>query len=585
MKRKILFPTLRIAFLLVMVFSCKEDFLETLPTGTANDALLATESGVNGLLIGAYAAIDGHSQGTWSGVSAGVSNWVWGGVCSDDATKGMKATNEVFINSLENSTVTPSNFYLSDKWSVNYDGVSRANDVLKVIPNCKPALAEATRNRLTAEARFIRAFIHFELKKVYNNIPYITEVGDPKLVSNTVDSWPLLEADLEFAAANLPPVQEEVGRATKWAAEALLAKIYIFQEKWNEAKPLLDDIIDNSGKSLMMNFGDNFNIANRNNNESVFEIQSAVNDGANQSTNGNYGDWGINPISVDGMSSCCGAYQPTQNLVNAFQVTGSGLPILDGVVPEFKNDMGLAFDQPFVQDTVTLVDPRLDLTVGRRGLPYLDHGIMRGSAWINLQSYGGPYLGKKGMYKKSEYLTYSTTIGWATGINANNYKAIRYAHILLWRAEVAAETGDLATATDLVNEIRLRANNQKLMGRTRTFVLTSQTGLNVDYNVPAANYLVSPYPATFPSVDYARKAIRMENRLEFAMEGHRRFDLVRWGIAAETINAYYAHDRTFRSLFAGVPPATFVANKNEYFPIPQTQIDLQPDVLVQNEGY
>ena len=161
---------------------------------------------------------------------------------------------------------------------------------------------------------------------------------------------------------------------------------------------------------------------------------------------------------------------------------------------------------------------------------------------------------------------------------------IRYAHILLWRAEVAAETNDLATAVTLINQVRARAANQKIMGRCRTFVLLDQASLNVDYSVPAANYVVNPY-ASFPSLDYARKAIQMENRLEFAMEGSRRFDLVRWDIAAATINAYYTQDRGFRALFGGTSPAFFTAGKHEYFPLPQTQIDLQKGVLTQNPNY
>jgi hypothetical protein len=241
----------------------------------------------------------------------------------------------------------------------------------------------------------------------------------------------------------------------------------------------------------------------------------------------------------------------------------------------------------FVQDTVTPVDPRLDFTVGRRGVPYLDWGIMRGSTWIVDQGNGGPYVNKKNMFLQKDKGTGSTTTGWATGVNSNNYRAIRYAHILLWRAEVAAESSapDFAYATTLVNMIRTRANNHQLMGRCRTFVLPTQSGLIVDNSVPAANYLVNPYPAVFANLDYARQAIRMEMRLEFAMEGLRHFDLVRWGIAEPTINAYLEQDRAFRSLFGGVAPAVFTANKNEFWPIPQTQIELQPGILTQNPNY
>lgn len=583
MKSKILFSLITIA--LTVLSACQESFLKQIPTGSTNNVVLATKQGVDGLLIGAYAALMEHSiaANPWGPITDGPDNWVFGGVCSDEATKGMSSTNESDVNTLENSTETSQSSYCLNKWAAEYNGISRTNDVLKVLALCNPALPDAA--SIKAQALFLRAYFHFQAKKVFNNIPYITEVDDPLTVKNDKDTWPLIEADLKFAMDNLPETQTDPGRATKWAAEAFLAKAYMFQNKWGEAKTLLDDIIAHSGKSLMPNYWDNFDIAHRHNNEALFEIQAAVNDGASGSTNANYSDWGINPIGVDGTNSCCGAYQPTQNLVNAYQVDANGLPILSGTVPQFKNDMGLTSSQPFVQDTVTPVDPRLDYVVGRRGVPYYDYGIMRGSDWIRVQSYGGPYVGKKGFLSKADQAAgYVTNTGWASGINAHIYKPIRYAHILLWRAEVAAETGDLATATTLVNQIRARADNQKVMGRCRTFILLDQAALNVDYNVPAANYLIKPYP-TFPNVDYARKAIQMENRLEFAMEGHRHFDLVRWGIAATTINAYYEQDRTFRNLFGGATPANFTAGKNEYFPIPQTQIDLQKGVLIQNPGY
>ncbi len=442
-------------------------------------------------------------------------------------------------------------------------------------------------NSIKAQAMFIRAFIHFQAKKVYNNIPYILEGDDPIKVANTVDAWPLMEADLQFAVANLPTSQSDVGRPTKYAAEALLAYVYMFQNKFAEAKPLLDDIIASDKYSLMPNYVDNFLAATRNNAESVFEIQYSVNDGASGSPNAGWGDALNFPVDIDGTGTCCGFHQPTQNLVNAFQVDAAGLPIAvtTGTPPNFKNDMGILSTQSFAQDTVTPVDPRLDFTVGRRGVPYLDWGIMRGSTWIRDQSNAGPYLNKKNMFLKKDKGALSTTTGWATGVNSNSYRVITYGHILLWRAEVAAETNDLATATDLVNQIRARAaGSDPIMGRCRTFILPTQNGLNVDNTVPAANYQIGLYP-TFASQDYALKAIRNELRLEFAMEGFRFFDLVRWGIAATTINAYIAEDRQFRSLLGGVAPASFTAGKNEYWPLPSVQVQLQPGVLTQNTGY
>jgi hypothetical protein len=585
MKKKIIFSTLSLGLLLTLLFACKKDFLNTVPTGSANNVVLANEKGVNALLIGAYAAIDGQINGadgtSWA---ASVSNWVWGGVASDDATKGSDIGDQSTIVPIENYSADATNGYIRDKWRFNYAGVSRANDVLKILAQCKPALPDATQTSIKAQALFIRGFIHFELKRVYENIPYITETSDAAKVVNTIDAWPLIETDLKYAVANLPTSQADLGRATKYAAEAVLAKVYIFQKKWTDAKPLLDDIINSAKYSLMPNFSDNFVAAKRNNKESIFEIQYSVNDGASGSPNAGWGDALNFPVDIDGTGTCCGFYQPTQNLVNAFRVDGAtGLPV--DLPANFQNDMGITSNQNFVQDTVTPVDPRLDLTVGRRGVPYLDWGIMRGSTWIRDQGNAGPYLNKKNMFLKKDKGTLSTTTGWATGVNSNSYRAIRYSHVLLWRAEVAAETGDLVTATSLVNQIRTRAQAEKVLGRCRTFVLASQTGLNVATTVPAANYLVNPYPATFASLDAARTAIRREMRLEFAMEGMRHFDLVRWGIASTTINAYIAQDKLFRSLLGGTKPAVYESPKNDYWPLPSIQVDLQPGVLTQRTGY
>jgi hypothetical protein len=583
MKKKIIFWTLGVGLLLSLLIACSKDYLNTVPTASANDVILANEKGVNAVLIGAYALLDGSLGTDGTSWGASVTNWVWGGVASDDATKGSDIGDQSAIVPIEDYTYDATNVYIGYRWRFNYAGVNRANDVLKMMAKCTPALPDATQTAIKAQALFIRGFIHFELKRVFDNIPYITEADDPVKVVNTIDAWPKIEADLQYAVANLPVTQTDVGRPTKYAAEAVLARVYLFQKKWNDAKPLLDDIINSGKYALMPNFSDNFVAAKRNNKESVFEVQYSVNDQTN-SPNAGWGDALNFPVDIDGTGTCCGFYQPTQNLVNAFRVDGvTGLPV--SLATNFANDMGLTSNQSFVQDTVTPVDPRLDLTVGRRGVPYLDWGIMRGSTWIRDQGNAGPYINRKNMFLKKDKGTLSTTTGWATGVNSNSYRAIRYAHILLWRAEVAAETGDLATATTLVNQIRTRAAAEKVMGRCRTFVLSSQTGLKVAATVPAANYLVLPYPATFANLAAAQTAIRTEMRLEMAMEGFRFFDLVRWGIASTTLNNYITQDKAFRSLLGGAKPAVYASPKNDFWPLPQTQVDLQPGILTQRAGY
>jgi hypothetical protein len=572
------------AILVALTISC-EEFMETTPLGVASDQVFNTEKGVNALLTGAYAAIDGAGiDAGWFGTyawSASVDNWVWGGVASDDAYKGSDVSDQTPINPIEQYETLPSNQYVSDKWIANYDGVSRCNDVLKVLAETDMDAAKAA--NIEAQAKFLRGWFHFEMKRVYNNIPYITEdVEDPGTVPNNVDAWPMIEQDLQFAVDNLPEEQAEVGRANKYAAMAVLARVHLFQQDWGAAKTLLDGIINSGKYQLVDEFHDNFTTATNNNAESIFEIQYAVNDGAGDSSNGGYGACLNFPQSGD-IGVCCGFYQPTQNMVNAFKVDASGLPLLDTYNDtNLKNDMGVLSANTFVPFT-DVVDPRLDWTVGRRGIPFLDHGIMRGADWIRDPGNGGPYLYLKNMFYASERGITTTTSGWATGVNANNYRAYRYSHVLLWRAEVAVEENDLATALDLVNQIRNRAKNSTpVMGLCTTYELPLGVAAVVDYNQPAANYMVEPYPS-FPDQAYARKAVHFEMRLEFAMEGHRFFDLVRWGNAAQVLNDYIDKDSDFRSFLQG---KSFTAGKDEYWPIPIVQIDIEgPGILEQNPGY
>ena len=585
----------KIFFAIIIVigisYSCNKSFLDTKPTGSASFSTLSNEAGVNATLIGAYHSLLGTNHtGGWFGDwtwSASPTNWVWGSVASDDATKGSDIGDQSTIVPIENYTVDASNGYVSDKWNANYEGISRCNDVLKLIAAAK----DLTANKIAlikGQVLFLRAWHHFELKRVYNNIPYVTEVDDATKIKNDVDIWPKIEADLKFAVANLPETQSDAGRATKYAAKAVLARVYLFQKKYAEAKTQLDDII-NSGKYILMpNFDDNYKISSRNNKESIFEIQYVVNDGALESPNGGYGDALTFPIDIDGTGTCCGFHQPTQNLVNAFKVDANGLPLFDTFNnTNFANDMGIASSANFVQDVSTPVDPRLDWTVGRRGVPFLDFGIMRGKDWVRDQNNAGPYINKKNMFMKSEKNSFSTTTGWATGVNANNYRAYRYAHILLWRAECATQLGELEMARTLINQVRERASHSAhfVKGRTSTYTLPTGVAPVIDNTLTAANYQIGQYPVAGWSKDYALKAVQWELRLEFAMEGQRFFDLVRWGIVKQVIDAYMVKDREFRGLLGGVKPAVFNSPKNEYWPIPQSQIDIEKGVLKQNTGF
>jgi hypothetical protein len=406
-------------------------------------------------------------------------------------------------------------------------------------------------------------------------------------VTNATDAWPKIIDDLLYAVENLPDYQEEKGRATRYAARAVLARIFLFTGDFTRARIQLDEIINSGRFSLMPHYEDNYRIATRNNKESIFEIQYAVNDGTPESANGNFGDALNFPFNIDGEQLCCGFFQPTQNLVNAFKVDESGLPLFTAFNDDnFKNDMGITSDSDFVQDTLTAVDPRLDHTVGRRGVPFLDWGIMKGNDWIRSQSFGGPYLNKKNMFLKSEEGIFSTNTGWARGVNANNFRAYRYAHVLLWRAEVAIRentASSLEYARQLINQVRARAANSLVMGRCRTFRFPKGVRPVVDSSRTAANYRIGIYPSAGWNYNYAFRALQWELRLEFAMEGQRFYDLVRWGTAAETINSYRKKDAEFRELHRHTHD--FVAGKHEYMPIPRQETDLLRGILVQNPGY
>ncbi|WP_254411550.1 RagB/SusD family nutrient uptake outer membrane protein [Dyadobacter diqingensis] len=553
MKKKILVFTALVC--MGMMNSCKDKFLETTPLGVGNEAMLSNKSGVNSVLIGAYSLLDGvGSGGTYF---SAVSNWIYGTVASDDGYKGSDVGDLAQITTIEKYIQQADIGGFNDKWVALYDGVSRSNDVLRLIAKATD-MTDAEKSQATAEARFLRGWYHFEAKKMWNMVPYVDEkVTDYLNLPNDKDIWPLIEADFQFAVDNLSATKAQVGRASKWSAKAMLAKTHMYQSDYTAAKPLLVDLVTNGPFSLVANYHDNFRIATENNSESVFEVQMSVADGGS-GENGSWGD-NLNFPYGSGPGGCCGFYQPSQNLVNAFKTDANGLPLLDTFNDtDVKNDEGLSSSDPFTPYDGTL-DPRLDWTVGRRGLPFLNWGIHPGKNWIRDQSFAGPYTFKKFFAASGENAGAESPRA-----NANNYRAIRFADILLMRAEIAVEENDLATALAIVNQIRTRAATELV---------------KKDDGTPAANYLVKPYPA-FASQEYARKAVRFERRVELAMEGHRHFDLVRWGNADVVLNAYLAKESKKRSYLTG---AVFKKGSSEYFPIPQAQIDIMgSNVLKQN---
>jgi starch-binding outer membrane protein, SusD/RagB family len=615
----------------IMLSTCRKDFLVVNSGGSLDQHALANKQGIDALLIGAYSMLDGvSSQFGWEASS---SNWVYGSIRGLEANKGTDSGDPGDINAIQNFTENAGNIwstaYLNVKWKEVYEAISRCNSAVIVIQR---ALDEGNIDQPQADlffqqARALRGWYHFEAWRMWKMIPWVDEKTDQIELTNTEDIRPKIIADLT-EGSNLPDNMGQVGRFNGTVVKVLLAKALMqMYNNYEEALPLLQEATagtkpDGSAIGLASTYGEIFDLENRNGIEAVYTVQYSVNDGSG-GLNGSYGEVLNYPYKPNGASpgsGCCGFFQPTQEFVNSFKTLG-GLPMLDcsynsvfnldmrdmgvpggsvwdstktyykfqgctvykpeqpfrdlGYVSLISNNKGNnpltspeAWSQKWVEDNSAPVDPRLDWTVGRRGIPYWDWGTHTGSDWIRDQAYAGPYSPKKMVYKKSQEGKYTETGGWTTGFSANGYRMIRFADVLLLIAECQIETGDLPGAMLNINLVRARAANPE------GFVMEA------DGVTPAANYQVGLYTA-FTDIDQARKALRMERKLELGMEGHRWFDLNRWGITVEELNRalrYEKHMPWGRNMYGNA----VVGPEDVTYPIPQLQIDQSYGRLVQN---
>ena len=574
-------PSLLLGALLLASMSCSDEFLQVAPTDSLADAQVSTKAGIDGLLIGTYSALNGVFGNRFEGPN----HWATGSVVGGEANKGTDAGDYSSLNPIqrfEASPVDPNNDF-NNLWRGRYEGISRANKVLSAIAS-STELSAADAARLSGEARMLRGHFYFDLKKHFNNIVVFDETVAPEdlaTLPNNGDAWAIIEADLQFAYDNLPGVNG-AGRVNKWAAAALMGKAKLYQQKFGEAKTWFDDVIANGVTSngikyaLLDDYSQIYNAENDNHAEAVFDVESSNNTGS--VNNANWFDDLNYPYNTgpDGPGNCCGFFQPSFEMANSFRTGADGLPLLDksynSPANAVKNDFGLEADEPFVEDTDPL-DPRIDHAIGRRGIPYLDWIEHPGKAWIRSQPYAGPYSPKKYIYYRSQENSFTDGSSWTRGYATMNYTIIRFADVLLMaaEAEIEAPSGSLATALDYVNQVRRRAANSEYWVK------------EYDSDANAANYVISEY-TSFPNADFARDAVRFERKLELSGEGHRFFDLVRWGVAAEELNAYLAYESTLLvTKFGG---ASFTSGKNEYYPIPQAQIDITgAEILSQNPGY
>ena len=461
-KHPLLTGTALLIFASGALYGCKDFLTEaSAPQGTLNEQTLANSAGVEGSLIGAYRTLD-CTNDTSANWGCAASNWVWGNVAADDAYKGSDGTDQPPINDIEGYHwgTADAETYLNEKWRIVYEGVVRSNStirLLKQVVAAKPGEISADNAKgIEGEALFLRAYYHFEAYRMWGNIPYYTETDTDFRKANGTAADALYEHHQgsrcsDRAASGhskkrkcrtrdtmdghgLQGPRSDVRRPVRCRAGNVE-----FRQKQRRVRPGdelrqgVDGLHDQNGK------------------ETIFAYQASVNDGEPNGNNANFGERLNFPYSGSHFG-CCGFHQPSQNLVNFFKVDANGLPLATSA-PNTWNVSNANFSAA-IKDPV---DPRLDWTVGRDGVPYKDWGLYStADGWVRDIANGGPYGPKKNAHEKASGA--ESSVGWQnTQLNAVNIHLFRYADLLLLNAEAMVETGDLNGALAIVNSIRTRA--------------------------------------------------------------------------------------------------------------------------------
>ncbi len=577
----------------LMTASCNEDrFLDLKPQGSLNEDIMTSTEGADLLVNAAYAALGGPEGQSWSVWCHPTSNWTYGEVRSDNAYKGGGGVGDLNeVHRMETFDMDATNGFLDSKWYHLYCSVQRCNSALRVL---NAATDEQVNGRVSriAEMKVLRAHYYFELSRLFNKIPYFDENVEisqyPDIPNNEFtrdEILSMLAEEMLDAAELLPASQSEVGRIHKYIALAYAAKIKLYQayqqdetthavtsinkELLREVVSLCDQVTSSNRYGLLDDFQGLDLVANENGKESVFAIQYSMNDGTESAGRINWSNLlnspgGGSPYGGDGF------FLPSQDLINAYQTDANGLPDFNY---QSKSDYSWAVLNNGVytlQNTTPNVDPRLDFVVGRPTITWKTYPDKPCEGWVrDKETYG--YNCAKRFWVSPE--SSDMFNGWPWGASQLNWQIIRYADILLWKAEALIELNEgngLETARDLINQIRNRARNSAYVKDFN------------DHSKYAANYLVNPYPADVWNQDYARQALRWETRLEKALEGERFFDLVRWGIVETTMNKYIAAESDNRIYYAN---AHFTGGKDEYYPVPNNQYGFSGGKYVQNPGY
>lgn len=524
--------------------SCN-DMLDMAPQGKFSGEQIDGEC-VEGLISAAYAGLQSHFFGNNEAFAGPITNWIFD-VRSDDAYKGGGGISmEGNIHQLEVANIFSDNVSIFNKWENNFYAVSRCNMAIVALQETD----DPDKENYIAQMKTLRAYFYYDLVRIFENIPYFTEGQDPNTVSpfeyTREQIFGFLMDDLADAYRVLPARQSVPGYFNKYVAAAIYANCAAWVQDWAGVMEYTGYIVNSGQYELYPNFLDMSKIAFNNQYEAIMQIQFST---ANNNANINWCNL-LNTTYSDGNLFGTGDdfFLASQNLVNAFRTDANGLPYLDGT-----------FNNTNVTSNYSgNVDPRLDFTVGRLGFPF--RGYTYNMAWVRAYDVYGEYSGKKGLISPDSP---DMVEGFPWGASALGFNLIRYADILLLRAEAMVETGDLGGARELVNQVRRKAARS---------LNPSYTPVDADPN--QANYLVNEYPATGWNADYARKAVRMERRLELAMEGHRWFDLVRWGEVVPVMNEYYRTEAKLRPYYEGAS----LSQDEVLFPIPLGEVEKDQDL-------
>ncbi|MCH5215471.1 MAG: RagB/SusD family nutrient uptake outer membrane protein [Muribaculaceae bacterium] len=578
-----------IALLGLTLSACGDDFLENKPQGALSEGNMDTPEAVDLLVNSAYATFGCRYADSNDPHFYPVTNWSYGEVRADNAYKGGGGETDIWeVHDMETAKIQPNNGLLDGKWFNVYCGISRCNSAIRALNKVDENIIKEKKTRI-AEVYVIRCHWYFDLVRMFNRIPYMDiDLPETEYTSVRNDEFSRdqhldrIANELLAAANDLPVTQPEAGRINRNIALAYAAKVKLYQayEQNPETNAVVNinkarlqevvDIIDQiQGYDLLADFQYLDLLEYENGVESVFAIQYSIGDGSSSVGRINWANLLNSMTGPDCPWQGDGFFLPSQDLINAYQTDADGLPIFDyqslpdyGVV-KFAED-----DTYSLTNVDGNVDPRLDYVTGRPTIRYKTYTERPCGLWVrNRDVYG--YNNTKRFWLSPE--SPDATHGWPWGASALNWQIIRYADLLLYKAEALIELGGsgLEEARTLINRVRQRAMNSSYV---KDFY---------DPSKDAANYKIGLYPAEGWTQEYARQALRTEMRLEKAMEGERFFDLVRWGIAKETMNNYFNAEKDNRIYYQG---AEF-NDGEEYFPVPVAQYNFSGGIYTQNPGY